>query len=57
MPIFDALKDMKKRHVDIFIYYGLRDWMDSSTTQKVIRENNLEIVVDFISKSDHQIVV
>lgn len=53
MPIFDALKDMKKRHVDIFIYYGLRDWMDSSTTQKVIRENNLEIVVDFISKSDH----
>lgn len=57
MPIFEAIKDMEDRHVDIFVYYGMTDWMDSSSTAKIINLNKLKVKVDYISNSDHQILV
>ena len=53
MPIYEAIKDMKDKHVDMFMYYGESDWMDYPKTQKIIRENNLNITLELITKSDH----
>lgn len=52
-PIFDAIIEPRYRHKDIHIMYGDDDWMDSGNTAKVIKNENMNITVDFITNCDH----
>lgn len=56
LPLIDVLDGMKTRSRDIKIFYGENDWMDDDEAKKNMKLRGLDIEVNYISKSDHQII-
>ena len=54
-PISKIISKYHKKK-DIFLYYGKHDWMDYNDSQNFLTEEKIDIPLQFIEKSDHQII-